>query len=279
MKQVRSFLNIFILLAVFASSALALKGVTAKADNPLVLVMTFDGPITPALTQYIERAIKTADQRNAEVLILQLNTPGGSIDTLTDIVQVIRSSDVPVVVYVAPRGAMAGSAGAVVTLAGHASAMSPETTIGAASPVGSQGEDLGQTLQAKVSEIIKAQIRTLTDQRGEEAVQLAQDMVDNAKAVSADEALQAGLVDFIATDINDLLRQLDGFTVKMPNGERTLHTAGSTPTEFPMSLIEQLLQILINPNIVFLLITIGVQAILIELSSPGGWVAGFIGVT
>jgi membrane-bound serine protease (ClpP class) len=277
MKRFRSFLDSALLFAVFVSFVLSLSGASAKADSPQVSVMSFDGPITPALTQYIDRAIKVADQQGAELLILQLNTPGGSIDTLTDIVQAIRASDVPVVVYVAPRGAMAGSAGAVITLAGHASAMAPETTIGAASPVGAQGEDLGQTLQAKVGEIIKAQIRTLTERRGAEAVNLAENMVDNAKAVSSDEALQAGLIDFIANDINDLVRQLDGFTVKMPDGERTLHTAGAIITDLPMSLIEQLLQILINPNIVFLLITIGVQAILIELSNPGGWVAGFIG--
>ena len=102
--------------------------------------------------------------------------------------------------------------------------------------------------------------------------------MDNAKAVSATEALDAGLIDFVATDVDDLLNQMDGFTVTLESGERTLDTAGAQTSDYPMSFIEQLLQILINPNIVFLLLTIGVQAILIELSSPGGWVAGFVGV-
>jgi membrane-bound serine protease (ClpP class) len=172
---------------------------------------------------------------------------------------------------------MAASAGSVITVAGHVSAMAPETIIGAASPVGAQGEDLGQTEKAKVSEALVASIRTLTERRGEKATQLASEMVNNAKAVSATEALDAGLIDFIATDVNDLLAQMDGFTVALQDGEKTLNTAGAQTSDYPMNFIEQLLQILINPNIVFLLLTIGVQAILIELSSPGGWVAGFVG--
>jgi membrane-bound serine protease (ClpP class) len=249
----------------------------AQSASPLALVLTFDGAITPALTQYITRGIKAAEQQGAEVLVLRLNTPGGSIDTMNDIVQIIRASDVPVAVYVAPRGAMAASAGSVITMAGHVSAMAPETVIGAASPVGSQGEDLSQTEKAKTSEVIRAGIRTLTERRGEKAMQLAEEMVTNAKAVSATEALNAGLVDFVAVDVDNLLNQMNGFTVVLQSGERTLDTSGAQTSEYPMSFIEQLLQILINPNIVFLLLTIGVQAILIELSSPGGWVAGFIG--
>jgi membrane-bound serine protease (ClpP class) len=196
---------------------------------------------------------------------------------MTEIVQVIRTSDVPVAVYVAPRGAIAGSAGAVITLAGQVAAMAPETVIGAASPVGSQGEDLGETMKAKTSEIILAGIRTMTEQRGPDAMRLAQEMVEQSKAVSAAEALEAGLIDFVAADVDDLLMQMDGFTVTLESGEHTLDTAGAQTSDYPMSFIEQLLQVVINPNIVFLLLTIGVQAILIELSSPGGWVAGFVG--
>ena len=120
-------------------------------------------------------------------------------------------------------------------------------------------------------------MRTLAEGRSAEAVSLAESAVESAAAASASEALQVGLVDFIAEDEADLLQQLDGFTVQLQNGERTLETSGATITEVQPSLIEQLLSILTNPNIVFLLLTIGVQAIIIELSSPGGWVAGFIG--
>jgi membrane-bound serine protease (ClpP class) len=278
MKTTRALLTLIGLCFLLLQPAGAVTSAHAQGDAPLALVLTFDGAITPALTLYLERGIKAAEQQGAEVLVLQLNTPGGSIDTMTEIVQVIRTSEVPVAVYVMPRGAMAASAGAVITLAGQVAAMAPETVIGAASPVGSQGEDLGETMKEKVSEIILAGIRTMTERRGPDAAHLAQEMVDNAKAVSATEALEAGLVDFVATDVDDLLNQMNGFTVVLESGEHTLDTAGAQTGDYPMSFIEQLLQILINPNIVFLLLTIGVQAILIELSSPGGWVAGFIGV-
>jgi membrane-bound serine protease (ClpP class) len=192
--------------------------------------------------------------------------------------QDIRASRVPVVVYVSPPGAWAGSAGTVITLAGHAAAMAPQTAIGAASPVGSQGAELPTTEQTKVKEAVKALLRSYTERRGAEATALAESTIESAIAVSANEALQAHLVDFIARDVNDLLTQLDGFTVQMADGPLLLQTSGVVPQSLGMSLIEQLLQLLVDPNFVFILLSIGVQAILIELSSPGGWVAGFIGM-
>ena len=251
----------------------------AAQDNARrILVLTADGPLTPAMAEYLSRGIQAAEVQGAEALIFELNTPGGSLDLMNRMVQDIRSSTVPVVVYVAPPGAMAGSAGALITLAGHASAMAPETTIGAASPVGPEGEDLGQTMQAKQKEIMKATVRSLTEHRGQPAIDLAQQMIESAQAVSASEALQAGVIDFIASDRSDLLAKLDGFTVSTQAGEHVLHTQGAVTQELQISLIERLLSVLTNPNIVFLLIAVGVQAILIEISSPGGWIAGFIGV-
>ncbi len=250
----------------------------AQGDRPLVVVLNADGVIIPAMQEYIERGIKVAEQRDAEVLVIQLNTPGGSIDTMQQIVAAIRASRVPVVVYVAPRGAWAGSAGTLITLAGHAAAMAPETVIGAASPVSGEGQDLEETMEKKVKEALTATARSLAERRGPEAVELAQATINEAKAVSANEALEAGLIDFIATDLDDLLEQLDGFAVETSDGETSLHTADADVEEVPISLIEQLLLMLTDPNIVFLLLTIGVQAVLIEISSPGGWVAGFLGV-
>lgn len=252
--------------------------VRAQGDAPLVLVLDAQGAVTPAMREYIARGLKLANQRSAELVVLQLNTPGGDVGTTQEIVTAIRSSKVPVVVYVAPRGAWAGSAGTLITLAGHAAAMAPETAIGAASPVGVQGEDLNETLQAKAKEITKATVRALAERRGAKAVELAEATIETAKAVSANEALEVGLVDCVATDLPDLLDQLDGFEVQMADGPLTLETSGAVAEPVEASFIEQLLAMLINPNIVFLLLTIGVQAIFIELSSPGGWVAGFIGV-
>ncbi|MEA3441318.1 MAG: nodulation protein NfeD [Chloroflexota bacterium] len=249
-----------------------------QADSTLVIHLTAEGAITPAMAEYLARGIEYAENEGAEVLIFQLDTPGGAIDTMNEMVKEIRASQVPVVAYIAPEGAMAASAGAVITLAGHASAMAPETTIGAASPVGGEGEDLGETMEAKQKNILKATVRSLTEERGPEAITLAEEMIESAEAVSASEALDAGLIDFIADDLDQLLEQLDGFTVTTTAGEVTLNTSGADVSLVSPSFIEQLLGILTNPNIVFLLLTIGVQAILIEISSPGGWVAGFIGV-
>jgi len=256
----------------------ALSGECLQNDTPLVIVLDAQGPVAPAMQEYIQRGLGIAEQRNADLIILQLDTPGGSIDTMNNIIQTLRDSRIPVVVYVTPRGAMAASAGTMITLAGHASAMAPETIIGAASPVGGQGEDLGETLRAKEIEALKATVRTLASNRPPEAIALAESAIEEAKAASANEALEAGLVDFIASDVNDLLAQLDGFEVHLADETRTLETANATTEPVEASFIEELLGLLTNPNIVFLLITIGVQAIFIEIGSPGGWVAGFIGV-
>jgi len=250
----------------------------AQEDAPQVLVLTMDGPLTPALAEYLARGIRTAQNQGASLLVLQLNTPGGSVDLMQDMLEDMRASVVPIVVYVSPRGAMAGSAGTLITLAGHAAAMSPETAIGAASPVGGEGEDLGETMAAKEKNILKATVRSIASQRGERAIDLAERTIDSAEAASAEEALEAGLVDFIAQDLDDLIRQLDGFSVQILGSKTTLQTANAQITYLPLTFIEQLLATLTNPNIVFLLITVGVQSLLIEISSPGGWVAGFIGV-
>lgn len=247
-------------------------------DQQTALVLTVTGAVTPAMEQYIARGIQQAESLPAEIIILQLDTPGGQIDIMSKIVQDIRASSVPVVVYVSPRGAMAASAGSIITLAGHAAAMAPETIIGAASPVGSQGEDIGETMEAKTKQALTANVRTIASRRPPEAIKVAEEMVLSAKALSASEAKEIGLIDFIATDTSDLLSQMDGYQVYMDDQAVTLHTAGLVQKELPPSFIEQLLATLINPNIVFLLLTIGVQAILIELSSPGGWIVGFIGV-
>ncbi len=266
-----------IVLLLLAVILLAFQPVLAQSDTPFVLVLNAKGAVAPAMREYIKRGLEVADQRNADLVILQLNTPGGDLGTTQEIVTTLRESDVPVVVYVAPRGAWAGSAGTIITLAGHAAAMAPETAIGAASPVGGQGEDLSETLQAKAKEITKATVRALAERRGIEAVELAEATIETAKAVSSNEALEAGLIDFVAEDVNDLLEKLDGFEVQMTDESLTLETSNARTEEVAASFIEDLLSILTNPNIVFLLLTIGVQAIFIELGSPGGWVAGFIG--
>lgn len=264
---------------VLAGSMLAGFAGPGSAQAPgSVWVLTVKGALTPALAEYLDRGLESARRNTAEAVVLQLDTPGGSIDVMNRMVQSIRASEIPVIVYVAPDGAIAGSAGTVIVLAGHLAAMAPQTALGAASPVGAQGEDLGETLEAKVKEILKAEIRTLAEGRGQAAIDLAEASVEEARAATSREAFEAGLIDVVAPDLASLLEEADGRTVRLGDGEHTLHTRGAAIVELPQTWIEQFLQTLTNPNIVFLLLTLGVQAILIELSSPGGWVSGFVGV-
>jgi membrane-bound serine protease (ClpP class) len=186
---------------------------------------------------------------------------------------------VPVIVYVGPRGAKAASAGLIVTLAGQAAAMAPGTAIGATSPIGAGGEDLPETAFRKEVEFLSAQARSLAERRGEEAIQIAEQAVSDARAVSASEALSANLVDFIAEDVDDLLVQANGFTVEVNGRERTLNTADAVAIPLPMSPLERVLLVLTDPNVVFLLLSIGPVAILVEIRSPGGWFAGVFGTT
>lgn len=271
-------LRIFVLLAM-ACLILPAQIAWAQTQGPTAIVLTADGPLTPAMVDYLNRGLQEAAQTNAELVILQLNTPGGAIDLLTTMIQSIRASKIPVVVYVTPSGAMAASAGTVLTMAGHAAAMAPQTTIGAASPVGSQGEDIGTTEATKVKEMLKATIRANAPaRRGPQAIAMAENTIDTAAAVSVSEAKQVGMIDFVATDLNDLLRQLNGFQVQTVAGPVTLNTTNITIVPVDSSLIEQLLTLLTDPNIVFILLAVGAQALLIELSNPGGWIAGFVGV-
>jgi membrane-bound serine protease (ClpP class) len=257
-----------------ASIAVAAEAQTGSR----VIVLTLQGPLTPAMAEYLDRGLARAEQELASAVLLQLDTPGGQVDLMNRMVQSIRASTVPVIVYVAPAGAIAGSAGTVLVIAGHVAAMHPQTALGAASPVGAQGEDLGETIESKLKEILRAEIRSLAEGRGEEAVALAEASIEEAKAATAREAHAVGLIDILADDPADLLRQLGGWPVHLPQGDRVLDVQVASLEPLPMSLIEQFLNMLTNPNIVFLLMTLGVQAVLIEISSPGGWVAGFVGV-
>ena len=241
-------------------------------------LLQIEGPVTPIMISYIERGIQTAEGDDAEALIIELNTPGGQIDLMNKIVQALLASRVPVVVYVYPQGAYAASAGTLITLGAHVAAMAPGTTIGAASPVGSQGEDLGETVEKKEKEDLKAQARGLAARRGEKAVAWAESAIEEAKAATAEEALELGVIDFVAHDLNDLLAQMDGFQVEIEHQEVALNTAGAEVRELPMSALEQFLHIITNPTVAFILLTIGVNAILTELSSPGGYAAGIVGV-
>ena len=264
--------------AVAAPQAAPLSAGQNAATQSRVVVLKFEGALNPVWQTYLERGIEQAQSLKADLIVIELNTPGGAITTMNALVTQMLASPVPILVYVYPQGAWAASAGTVLTLAGHLSAMAPGSAIGAASPVSGSGESLTTTEELKQKQILMAQARSLAQRRGAEAVALAEATIETAKAASTDEALKAGLVDFIAVDLPDLMQQVHGAQVNV-NGE-TMQVSTQAPAYYEVKTtpIEDALAALTNANIVFLLLSIGVQAILIELSSPGGWVAGFLGV-
>ncbi len=270
--------SIRILFLTLGLLAVLVGHVYAQSTRPLILTLDAEGVIMPPMLEYIRRGIRTAERRQAEVVIIRLDTPGGDLSTTLDIIKTIRASSVPVVVFVGPSGAIAGSAGALITVSAHVAAMAPETAIGASTPISGSGESLDPDQRAKAVEIAKAAIRPYVESRGSKAVDLAEAMIDVAKAVTAREALDAGLIDFVVSNVSELVIQINGFTVQMADGPRSLNTTNADVQPLPMSFIEQLLLVLTNPLIVLTLLGVGVQAILIEISSPGGWVAGFTGV-
>ncbi|MDX1687481.1 MAG: nodulation protein NfeD [Candidatus Promineifilaceae bacterium] len=243
-----------------------------------VIVLEAEGPVTPAMASYFERGVDAGEEGDAAAVLIILDTPGGGLETTQEIIRLFRNASVPVIVYVGPAGVQAASAGSLLTLAAHASGMAPETVIGAASPVSGGGEDIGDTLYRKVVEDLKAQVRSLAERRGEEAVALAEAMIEEARAVHAGEALDAGLIDAVSDDAPGLLDQLDGQSVIVNGQEQVLRTAEAQRTPREMNVIERALHALSNPTLVSILLAIAVPSILIELRSPGGWVAGFVGV-
>lgn len=251
---------------------------TPQTNTQVVYLLRFRGAVTPVLNKYIQDNITAATGEGVALLILQLDTPGGSVEVTKAITQQMLASPVPIIVYVAPAGAHAGSAGTFITLAGHGAAMAPGSSIGAASPVGNSGEDVGETMAAKIKNILSADIENLAARRGEKAVQWAVAAVQEASAATAEQALELGVIDFIAADVTDLLTQLDGFTVTVKGELRPLYTDHAIVVERDLSPLQQFLNLIANPTIATLLLTIGSAGLLAEVWNPGTWIPGVIGL-
>ncbi len=251
---------------------------TATTPEPpahTVLLIKIDAPITPTVAEYIIKSIDTAEKQNAEALIIQLNTPGGLVDSTNHIVMRIMSSNLPIVVYVAPSGGRAASAGVFITLSGHIAAMAPTTHIGAASPVQMEGK-MDETMAKKVTNDLAAMIRGIAEKRGRNA-KWAEDAVRKAVSITETEALKLKVIDLIAPDVATLVKQIDGRTVDVVLGKKTLKTAGATVTELPMGFRYKLLGIISNPNIAYILMILGFYGLYFELSNPGAIFPGVAG--
>ena len=267
----------FLLLALgLGSLLLSQVAAPSSAASEYVGVVEIDGPIDAVSSRYLSRAIGKAEEDRAVLVIVELDTPGGRLDSTRDMVETILESRSPVAVYVSPSGAQAASAGTFITAAANFAVMAPATNIGAASPISGTGEDLPPTLNRKVIEDTRAFVRSISEQRDRNAEAL-EATVTEAKAYSASEALEAGIIDLIAADRQDLLGQVNGRTAQTGAGPVLVQTEGVPVREIGKSFLERFLGVIADPNISFLLLSLGSLAITIEFWLPG-FGPGIIGV-
>lgn len=235
---------------------------------PVVRVLDVHGDIVPVVADYLDKAITRAENDGAALVVIRLSTPGGLLDTTQRIVQRILNARIPVVVYVAPAGGWAGSAGTFITLAAHVAAMAPGSRIGAATPV-SMGTELPEEMKKKVTEDSAAFIRSIAEMRGKDPEQ-AENAVTEARSYSDSEALARNLIDIRAKDMDDLMAQLDGRKVKLPGDrEVVLSTRGYVIEPHEMNAIETLMHVISNPNIAYLLLSLASIGLIVEISNPG----------
>ncbi|MCU0784346.1 MAG: nodulation protein NfeD [Verrucomicrobia bacterium] len=250
----------------------------AAADAAQVGLIKIDGAIGPATASFISRAIDLSGERKDECLIIQLDTPGGLLDSTKVIVQKFLAASVPIVVYVGPPGAHAGSAGCFITIAADVAAMAPTTSIGAAHPVSIGGNPTGgeekadDTMKQKLENFATSYIETIAAKRNRN-VEWAKSSVKESAAISSEKALDINVIDLIANDLPDLLKQLDGREVN----DRALKTAGATIVEIPMVAREKVFQLLWRPEVMFLLMLMAIYGIIGELSNPGAILPGVVG--
>ena len=262
----------------FAIWSIAGGASPGQAQGREVVVAEVDGPIDGVTARFISRAIESADRDGAELVVITLDTPGGLFDATRGIVRDILDSRVPVVVYVSPPGARAASAGTFIAASAGIAAMAPTTNIGAASPVGAGGEDLPATLSKKAQEDAGALIRSIANRR-QRNVEALEATVFEAKAYSAEEAVEQRVVDLIATDLRDLLAQLDNRAIPTARQDVTVDTEGASIRNIRQNFLESAMGFLGNPNVAFLFFALGGILVLVELWTPGTFgplIAGII---
>jgi membrane-bound serine protease (ClpP class) len=246
----------------------------ASAD---VVKIKIDGPIHAITEEHLDRAIDRARQQNADAVLIEIRTPGGLAEATHNIVEKILSSPVPVIVYVSPSGARSASAGFYILEAADIAAMAPGTNTGSAHPVGMYGNIQGD-MRAKVENDFAAWIRSYVPKRGRN-VEVAETAVRESKSWSDQEALSQKLIDIVATDQNDLFKQLDGRTIKRFDGtSTTLHLLNKKVDEFPLTLRQQILGWMMDPNITFFILAIGALALYAEFNHPGAIIPGVVGL-
>ncbi len=242
-----------------------------------VVSITIDGTINPASASFISRSIKKAEKENAQCLLINLNTPGGLLKSTRVIVGDIMDANLPIVVYVSPSGAHAGSAGVFITMAANIAAMAPATNIGAAHPVANGGGITDTTMNRKATNDAVAFIRTIAEKRNRNA-EWGELAVRESESVTGIIAVQKGVVDLISPNVKELMQQIEGREVQIGRKQVTLHTANASVENIDMSISEKLLNILSDPNLAYILLMVGFYGLLFELYNPGAIFPGIAGV-
>jgi membrane-bound serine protease (ClpP class) len=267
--------------------AVALAGTPPELDGvsaePALARVVVDGAINPAVADFVHEAIARAHEQHALALVIQLDTPGGLLPSMRAIVKDILAAPVPVIVYVAPSGAGAGSAGVFITLAAHVAAMAPGTNIGAAHPVGGQGEDIKGTLGEKIESFTASFGESIAQQRGRN-VEWAAKAVRESVSITADEAARTNVVDFVAKDLDEVVTLSEGRTVDVAGTRQELHLAAVRAPDgrvrvhdYEMGVAQRVLNVLADPNIAYLLMMAGILGLYIEFTHPGVVFPGIAG--
>jgi membrane-bound serine protease (ClpP class) len=252
--------------------------VSSLASASSVVKIHIDDTIQPITAEYIDRAIEHARQTNADAVLIELSTPGGLLESTRSIIEKILASPVPVIVYVAPTGARAASAGFFILQSADVAAMAPGTNTGAAHPVEFGGGKMDDTMKQKVENDSAAFMRSFVGPRGRN-VALAETAVRESKSWTDQEALQQRLVDIVARDQNDLFHQLEGRAIKRFDGKQvSLNLVGASVDDMQMTLRQRILDFLVDPNVAFLVLAIGALALYMEFNHPGAVVPGVVGV-
>ena len=261
----------FFLLALLVLSIAALLGgsLIAAASPTSVEILTVDGTIVPVIADYIDRGISQAEKNGATVCIIELNTPGGLLDSTERIVQKIMNADVPIVVYVSPKGAWAASAGTFITLSANIAAMTPGTTIGAAHPVSGGGEEIPEDQMKKIVEFSAKWMRTIAEERGRNMEQ-AELAVTQSKSFTDVDALEYNLIDLRADNLTSLISQINGWKVTLASGQEVIiDTTDYVTTRNEMNAVEKFLHTISDPNIAYILFTLATIGLMVEFYNPG----------
>ncbi|HUT73502.1 MAG TPA: nodulation protein NfeD [Armatimonadota bacterium] len=259
-----------------AGAILIAPAVSARPGGRAVYHLQFEGVVNPLSARYLARGIANAEHDQAAALVFQIDTPGGLDGSMREMVEYILNADVPVIVYVAPAGARAASAGMFITVAGHIAAMAPGTNIGAAHPVPLGGGQQDATMLAKVEEDAAAYARSVAKLRDHNP-EWAERAVRQSVSITAEEARDLGVIDVIAPNLTDLLAQVNGRKVETNAGPVLLDVEGAPIRDLPMTVLEKLLHMIAEPNIAYILLTVGMIGLIAEMYHPGGIFPGVAG--